>query len=239
MKETIVILHGWGLTGDRFAGLAREFSKLGYRVFSPDLPGFGQEKIPPRPFSLTDYAEFLFNFCKKNQVFRAILVGHSFGGRIALKFNELYPEHVAALVLSGTPGFTPVSREKLAVVIALAKIFGLVFKIPPFSFFEGPVRLWYYYVVGAKEFLRAEGTMRQTFKNIVREELVSSMRAVRCPTVLIWGRQDIIIPLAIAERMLGQIKNSKLKVVDGTDHGLPFRQPKKFVQVADEFLRTI
>lgn len=239
MKETIIILHGWGLGGSRFSGLAREFSRLGYQVFNPDLPGFGKEKIPDRPLTLTDYADFLSDYYEKNGLSKAILVGHSFGGRVALKFNEIYPKRVSAIILSGAPGYTPVSKKKLVVVIALAKIFGLIFKIPPFSFFEGPVRLWYYYVVGAKEYFRAEGSMRETFKNVVREELVSSMRAVRCPTLLIWGRNDIIVPFSIAEKMQNEILRSKLIIVDGVDHGLPFREPRRFAADVQKFLKSL
>lgn len=239
MKETIIILHGWGLTGDRFNDLAIELSKLGYEVLNPDLPGFGKEKAPERPLTLTDYADNLLDYYKKSGISKAVLVGHSFGGRVALKFDELYPAYVAAIVLSGTPGFTPVSKKRLVTFVVLAKIFKIIFKIPPFSFFEGPVRAWYYYVVGAKEFLRAEGPMRQTFKNVVQEDLVIPMRAVKCPTILIWGNEDIIVPVPIAERMLNEIKGSKLRVIDGIDHGLPFRRPDLFAAAVRNFLNSI
>ncbi len=239
MKETIIILHGWGLDGKKFSSLADEFFKLGYRVFSPDMPGFGGEKSPQRPFALTDYADFLLNFYKKNKLSKAIIVGHSFGGRVALKFDELYPKYVTSLILTGTPGFTPVAKKKLILAITVAKIFKLIFKIPPLSFFEGPVRIWYYYVVGAKEYYRAEGVMRETFKNIVREELVPSMRAVRCPTLLIWGGNDIIVPVSIANKMQGEIRNSKLLVVENVDHGLPFREPQRFAADVRNFLKSI
>ncbi len=239
MKETIIILHGWGLDGKRFSSLADEFFKLGYRVFSPDMPGFGDEKSPQRPFALTDYADFLLNFYKKNKLFKAIIVGHSFGGRVALKFSQLYPSFVKALILTGAPGFTPIAKKKLTLFIALAKIGGVFFHIPPFNLFADAVRRWYYYFVGARDYFRAEGAMRETFKNIVREELVSSMRAVGCPTLLIWGRDDIIIPISIAEKMHGEIRNSKLLIVEDVDHGLPFREPQRFAADVRNFLKSI
>lgn len=239
MKETIIILHGWGLGGSKFSGLASEFSKLGYQVFNPDLPGFGRAKAPERPFTLTDYAGFLLNFYKKNGLSKAILVGHSFGGRVALKFSQLYPAFVKCLVLTGAPGFTPIARKKLLLFIVLAKIAGVFFLMPPFNLIASSVRKWYYYFVGARDYFRAEGPMRQTFKNIVREELVSAMQAVSQPCLLVWGEKDFIIPVKIAQKMLGVIRNSKLIVVSGADHGLPFRQPEIFAQKIRPFLNSV
>ena len=133
-----------------------------------DLPGFGASKMPEHPLTLSDYARFLDEYLKMNQIVQPILIGHSFGGRVSLKYNELYPKHTRALILSGTPGFTPIPKKKLLFFITLAKIGGFLFSIPPLSLVQDTVRRWYYYVVGAKEFFRAEGAMRETFKRIVR-----------------------------------------------------------------------
>lgn len=238
-KSDIVILHGWGLSGSSYIPLRKELVKKGFQVFVPDLPGFGQSDIPKYPLSLRDYAKFLYEYLDLYHITTPILIGHSFGGRVALKFNQLYPKSVCALILSGTPGFTPIPMTKLTLFILLAKIGSIIFSIPPFLIFKNHVRRWYYYAVGAKEFLRAEGTMRQTFKNIVREQLESAMVAVSVPTLLVWGQMDIIIPTSIAARMHKVIQKSELIIIPDSDHGVSFKQPRIFADTITKFLRSL
>lgn len=239
MKSPIVILHGWGLSGKTFLPLEQCLKKQGYRVFAPDLPGFGASKIPEHPLTLSDYARFLDEYLKKNQIVQPILIGHSFGGRVSLKYNALYPKHTRALILSGTPGFTPIPKKKLLFFIMLAKIGGFLFSIPPLTLAQDAVRQWYYYVVGAKEFFRAEGSMRETFKRIVREDLVSSMEAIDLPTLLLWGEYDSIVPLSIAERMHRLIVDSEFFVIPEANHGVPYKQPEEFASYVIRFLSTL
>ena len=236
---TFVILHGWGLSGKTFILLAESIKKRGYRVYAPDLPGFGASKIPERPLTLTDYALFLDDYLKKNHIEQPIFIGHSFGGRVSLKYNELYPNCVRALILSGAPGFTPIPKRKLLLFIALAKIGKLLFSIPPLNLFQDAVRRWYYYFVGAKEFFRAEGTMRDTFKRIVQEDLVLAMESVGVPCLLLWGEYDIIVPVAIAERMHQVVAGSQLVVIPEADHGVPFKQPEEFASYVERFFKKL
>lgn len=238
-RSAVVILHGWGLSGKTFTPLAEELKKCGYRVWTPDLPGFGTQPIPKQPLHLADYAAFLDAYIKENTIQDPVLIGHSFGGRVSLKYTEMYPKSVRALILSGTPGFTPINRKKLILFITLAKIGKLLFSIPPLTLVQDAVRRWYYYVVGAKEFFRAEGTMRDTFKHIVKEDLVAAMEAVDIPTQLLWGEYDIIVPVSIAERMHQVIAGSELIVIPEADHGVPFKQPEVFASYVKRFIKSL
>jgi pimeloyl-ACP methyl ester carboxylesterase len=113
MKSTIVILHGWGLSKKKFDPLVEQLTNNGYDAKALDFPGFGESKSPVKPFTLSDYAEYLYSYLKKEDIKYPIFIGHSFGGRVALRFSTLYPKSVRALILTGTPGYTPVSRKKL------------------------------------------------------------------------------------------------------------------------------
>lgn len=238
-KLAIVILHGWGLSASRFAPLTSALTKNGYRVFSPDFPGFGQSKMPDRPYCLSDYCDFLHEYLHKRTVSRVVLMGHSFGGRVALKYCDMFKQDVAALILTGTPGVTPVPRKKLFLFIVLAKIGKLFFSFWPLTLVQEKIRLWYYYLVGAREFYRAEGTMRETFKRIVKEDLEPYMERVWAPTLLVWGALDQITPLWIAKKMHEKIKASKLVVIASRDHGVPFKDPDMFVSRIEGFLRSL
>ncbi len=239
MKSTLVVLHGWGLSGIRFAKLVASLNSHGDQVLAPDFPGFGEAPHPDKPWKLTDYVQWLREYLKNKRIVNPVLIGHSFGGRVALKYQELYPKSVRALILSGTPGFTPIPRQRLLLFIFLAKLGNFLFSIPPLSLVKDDVRRWYYYVVGAKELFRAEGVMRQTFKNVVEEKLVSAMESVSVPCLLVWGELDIIVPTPIAEKMARVIEGSELVIIPEADHGVPFKQPEVFVSYVERFLKRI
>lgn len=237
-QRTVLILHGWNLSGARFAPLAVELKKMGYQVFAPDFPGFGKELAPNNPWHVVDYAAFLKKYIKKHKITNPILIGHSFGGRVALKFVELYPNDAHALVLTGTPGFSPIPSKKLLFFLIISKIGGIFFALPVLNILADRARKFLYYIAGAKEFLRAEGPMRQTFKYIVQDDLVGSMTSVRIPCLLVWGERDSIVPLSIASRMSETIPGAKLNIISEEGHGVPFEEPGKFASYIKEFLQA-
>jgi len=240
MKSTdIVILHGWNLSGERFQPLAQELSGQKYRVFTPDMPGFGSEPSPKRAWHIVDYAEFIREYVKKNHMHNPVLIGHSFGGRVALKYAQLYPTEIQALVLSGTPGFSPVPKKKFFFYLFLAKIGRIVFAIPPLNLFADWARRWLYYVAGAREFLHAKGTMRDTFKHVVQEDLIPAMESIHTPCLLLWGEYDVIVPVSIARRMQEVLYRSKLLIIPEEGHGVPYKKAGVFAGHVCEFLRTL
>jgi pimeloyl-ACP methyl ester carboxylesterase len=239
MNHPIVVLHGWGLSAKTFEPLVAELKKQHFQVMVPDFPGFDSLHIPAKPLTLADYADFLDSYLRKHHIEKPILIGHSFGGRVALKYQYDYPGNIAALILTGAPGFTPVSRKKLALFISIAKIGGTLFSLPLLYRLKDRVRLWYYYVVGARDFYRAEGVMRETFKNIVKEPLVSCMENVRVPTLLVWGESDVIVPVSVAARMEKVIRGAKLLVLPHEGHNVPYKKPKEFTAAIYDFLLSI
>ncbi len=239
MKYPVVILHGWALSARIFAPLISELKKHNLDVIAPDFPGFDALHIPPRPLTLTDYADFVDSYFQKHHIEKPILVGHSFGGRVALKYQLEHPKNVTALILTGAPGFTPVSRKKLALFITVAKIGGTLFSLPILYRLKDRVRLWYYYIIGARDFYRAEGVMRETFKNIVKEPLVTCMEHVRVPTLLVWGANDIIVPEPIARRMEKVIRGSKLAVLPHEGHNVPFTNPALFAKTVVPWIQSL
>lgn len=238
-KETILILHGWGLSGSRFDGLASVLKEKGYSVYNPDLPGFGSSTPPLHPYHLSDYAQFISDFVTSNGIKNPIFIGHSFGGRVTLRYLEKNPKGAKAIILTGTPGFTPVARRKLIVFILVAKIGKCIFSIWPLSAIQEKIRAWYYYLVGARDFYRANGVMREIFKIVVKEDLIAAMQSVSVPCALIWGNLDQITPVWIAEKMKQHISGSTLTVLDDSDHGVSYKQPERFADEVTAFLSTV
>jgi pimeloyl-ACP methyl ester carboxylesterase len=168
-----------------------------------------------------------------------IIIAQSFGGRVALKYQASHPKSIHALVLTGTPGYTPVPRKKLLLFVTIAKIGKLFFLIPFVNLLRDRVRSWYYYVVGARDYYRAEGAMRETFKRIVREELVTSMKKITIPTLLVWGADDIIVPVPIAKKMKETIVNAELIIVPNSGHGVSYKNPKQFYRAIASWLQSV
>ena len=234
----IIILHGWNLSGSKFSALAKVLGSSGYRVFTPDLPGFGSEPPPSKPWHVVDYAEFLKVYADRHKIRRPVIIGHSFGGRVALKFSQLYPDGVRSLILTGTPGFSPIPTKKLMFFLIISKLGGMLFALPVINLLADRARRFLYYIAGAREFLRAEGAMRQTFKYIVQDDLVTAMEAVRVPCLLVWGEFDVTVPLVIGRRMAEVIPKGQLKVIPEEDHGVPFKNPNLFTSYIVDFLRS-
>ncbi|MDD4530412.1 MAG: alpha/beta fold hydrolase, partial [Candidatus Gracilibacteria bacterium] len=80
-KGDFLILHGWGGSSKSWQEIGKKIGSLGYNVFIPDLPGFGDTEID-KVYTIDDYAGFVEKFVKKVGIDNLILLGHSNGGRI-------------------------------------------------------------------------------------------------------------------------------------------------------------
>lgn len=230
MKKDIplIILHGWNLTGGKFTPLVKELEKKGFAVYSPDLPGFGKAKMPQQSFTLADYRDFVVGFMDKKNIRRAVLICHSFGGRVGIKLAVKYPDKAAALILTGVPALPPVRRLKVVFFLTLAKIGKLIFSLPGLSLFTSLFQKILYRLAGASDFYHTKPNLRQTFQNVVAEKLEISFKNLKIPTFLIWGENDKIVPDSIARKMASLKPDVKLDIVSGADHGLPYKLPSVF-----------
>lgn len=240
--QTIILLHGWGRAKNArtfYQETIDEFQKSGYRVFAPDMPGFGEAATPTRPLTLHDYAKFLQTFIKKNNIVSPILIGHSFGGRVVIKYVSSGDTDVRAIILCGTPGYRPVKQTKWLIFVGISKIGKLIFSLPGLSNLADRVRGWFYYLIGARDFYRAEGAMRQTFKNIVGEPLKKYMECIRIPTLLIWGEDDVIVPVKIGIQMKETIPQARFIIIPNAGHSVIIDEPHVFVQSVISFLQSL
>ncbi len=228
----ILILHGWGLSSVNYKKLAISLNTKKYRVYCPDLPGFGTAKIPEKPYDLDDYVNFIKQYVTKEKLGKFILIGHSFGGRIALRFAEFYPEKITKLILAGVPGVRT-SLNKVYLFLIMSKIGRFFLYFPIFRPLLSITRKIVYKIIGTHDYERTDGVMRETFKKVVKFDLVSTMMKIKVKTLLVWGEKDSIVPVWIGEKMSKNIINSKLAIVPNTSHNLPYKQPKQFIQYSN------
>jgi len=234
MGRKIAILHGWESKIERWQPLKSELEKAGFAVFLPQLPGFGQAEPPKVPWSVADYAQWVKERLPKEY----FLVGHSFGGRIAIKLASQNPAGLRKLILIDSAGIKPKKTLKYFIFWLLAKIGKLFFLIPPFLFWRNFARRVLYKLAGERDYYQAKGVMRETMKKVISEDLKGDLRKIKVPTLILWGKEDSQTPLSDGELMNHLIPNSSFLVFPHADHSLPLKLPEKVDLAIIKFLKT-
>ncbi len=102
----VLLLHGWGVSSALFqptmAGLKHAFT-----LIAPDFPGFGSTTPPPTAWSVNDYAVWVVHVLDSLHISQVHVIGHSHGGRVAIKLASQWPERVVKLVLADSAGIRP------------------------------------------------------------------------------------------------------------------------------------
>lgn len=237
--DPIIILHGWNLSSENYLPLIRELNSRFHQVLCPDLPGFGVNKILKKSLTLTDYADFVKFFLKEKKIKRAVIIGHSFGGRIALRLATTSPESIKKLILTGVPGFSPVPTIKTEFFKFIAKSGKNLLKILGLSRYENYFRLNLYKSIPSSDYTKTANELKETFKKIINESLLADMNQIKIPVLMIWGEEDRIVPVKIAEKMKSLISGSELDIVSDARHNLPYSHPREFVGKIDNFIKSI
>jgi pimeloyl-ACP methyl ester carboxylesterase len=247
-ERAVLFLHGWGSDLSVFrAFFARAASA--FRVCALDLPGFGGSEEPSSAWEVSDYADFAAAFLKELGVREAVLVGHSFGGRIAVKLaawssrnlegsesRPLLPFTIPKIVLVDSAGVR--RKRTLAQWVRLtfykcaarALSFPIAEKISP-----GVLERWRLRM-GSADYRNASPRMRQCLVKAVNEDLTPLFPSVSCPTLLVWGADDQDTPLSDARLMERLIPDSGVVVLQNAGHYSFLDQPFTFGRVLDSFL---
>lgn len=232
-KSTILLLHGWGLRGAVYRELITLLKEKGHKVFFPDLPGFGQEPLINNSMKLDDYVQFIKNFIKKNKIKNPIIIGHSFGGRIAVKYSFLYPEEVDKLVLTGVPIIRHVTfKKRIGYITAVlgGKLF-MIFPEPVQKFFK----IFLYKSIGEWDYYKA-GSLKEVFKNIINEDLVEYAKEIKNQVFLVWGKDDKIVPASDIEKIKKIIPKSRHAILQNAGHKAPYLNATDFFKKIKSFI---
>lgn len=238
-RYPIVILPGWLLSSDRYEKLAALLEEDGYETFIVDFPGFVKGKPLTKVFELSDYVKFLDKFLKARHISKAIFLCHSFGGRVALKFISQEPKKAAAIILSGTPGFPGIGKFRKKLFRLFSKLGKLITSIPPVFLFRPLFKKLLYKSTGSSDYQKLQGIIKLTFEKIVDESLAEYMSKIRVPTLLLWGKQDKLVPVRIAEKMHKTIRDSRLVIVENQGHMFAYRESELVKNHVLKFLENI
>ena len=220
--KPFLILHGWGSNSDRWVTVAEKIAEKGFRVYVPDLPGFGKSDAIPIPWDTNKYTDWIEKFVKELNLEDFYLLGHSFGGALASKMAVKHVQDIkkvflvsAACVRKKTTG------KKFSRIVA--KIFKIFYFIPYYAFFRKAV---YKFIIRKSDYVYVEGIMKATYLNVVAEDLSFHLPFIKVPTVIIWGDKDEFTPIQEGYFIEKQIKKSKIIVIPGAGHDLNRKQPE-------------
>jgi pimeloyl-ACP methyl ester carboxylesterase len=243
--KTLIILHGWQSSKEKWQKtkqILEDSEEL--KVIVPDIPGFKPETELKRPWNLNDYVEWLKYFIQDKEktcpelAEGFFLLGHSFGGRMSIKFAAEYPEKVKRLILVSAAGIknAPFYKKILGLGALTAK--KLKIERIPFlkDFWEIFRKFFYYYILRKTDYLQASGFLKETIKNILNEDLTSLLDKISVPTLIIWGGKDRITPVKDAYLMERKIKNSTLEILKNVGHTPYLENPQILAQKIKEFL---
>ena len=220
----IILLHGWGQNIEMMMPLGDRF-KNNYRITILDLPGFGSSDEPSTPLSIYDYSDILEEFIEKLKISNPIVMGHSFGGRVAI----IYASHnsVDKLILFGSPC---VRRQKeLSFKVKMLKSLK---KVPGLNKLEGFAKKH----IGSRDYKAASPMMRQILVNTVNADLSSEASKIGCPTLLFWGSEDAEAPLEEAKELEEIIPDAGLIVFEGLSHYAYLENLNGVVNILKKFL---
>ena len=218
----IVLLHGWGRSSAMFGELSALLGDY-QKVYLIDLPGHGQSALPEGVWGVADFANCLAKELKELGHSHYQLVGHSFGGKTAIKVSSLYPELVERLVLINSSGLRPERSVRKKIYFWLLGRFRTLVKLVDRSFKKRNFEEWFVPRFASVDYLNA-GPLRATFVKSMNEELSGDARAIKCPTLLLWGEKDTETPLYMGEKLKRLIDAAELVVLKGKGHE-PFSGP--------------
>lgn len=223
----MIFLHGWGQNKETFNNITKNINNS--TIYQLDLIGFGESHEPYKPFNLNNYCLFLEQFIKDLNIKNPILIGHSFGGRIAIKYASRN-KNIKKLILINSAGIKQKSIKRSLLV--------LKYKIKK-KYYQITRNLIKYNQItntsGSIDYINSTPIMKATLSKIVNEDLKKDMRKIKTNTLLIWGKNDLVTPYKDAILMNKIIKNSKLITLN-TDHFSYLKKEKDVTNIINTFI---
>ena len=223
-KTNLIFLHGWGQNIEMMLPIAKPFITK-YTVSIVDLPGFGLSDEPKEIWSIFDYADMVDYFAKQFKMKNPIIVGHSFGGKIALCYGIKYKP--SKLVLLASP-----FRSKPNTNNIKNKVLKSLKKIPVINRFEDFAKRH----MGSTDYKNATKMMRDILVKHVNYDLTDQVKNIKCPTLMIWGTKDTAVPYEEAIKLEKLIKGSGIVTYDECSHYAYLERLSQTISVLNSFI---
>lgn len=229
----VLLLHGWGSNADNFKFLERHLA-ADFRVLSLDLPGFGASPPPPAEWSLNDYIELVKDFLANLGIAAPAVIGHSFGGRIAICLGA--QGSASRLILVDSAGVRPRRKPVYYLKVYSYKLAKRLLNLAP-QRLRGPMLEKLQQRFGSSDYRNAAPILRKILVKVVNEDLTALLPRIKVPTLLIWGENDTTTPVEQARVMERMIPDAGLVVLKGAGHYCFLDKPGEFNLIAAHFLQ--
>ncbi len=224
----VIALHGWARRGADFRS-----ALAGLDALAVDLPGFGASPPPQEVMGAEGYAAQVAGLLEGIER-PPVLVGHSFGGRVAVCLAARYPERVGPLVLTGAPLVRIAPSRKPSLSYRAARALNRV-GILGDERMERTRR-----EQGSADYRAARGVMRDILVKVIHESYEPQLRALSSPVTLLWGSADREAPLDVARKAADVIAGAggrvELEVLEGIGHLVPVQAPDSLRAAIDRAL---
>lgn len=237
----LVLMHGWGCNSSTVASVAAVAAES-HTVYSLSLPGFGTpgvvEVLSPEPVEVWgtyDYATLLSQFISALHLTRPTLIGHSYGGRVAIVYASAHD--VDRLVLVDAAGVKP--RRPLKYYLKVYSFKAAKFLAPLLLGRErgqAAIERWRG-KSGSADYNSSTPKMRAVMSKSVNEDLCHLMPSIKAPTLLLWGENDTATPLSDARKMERLIPDAAVVSFTGAGHYSFLDAPAQFAAVLRSFLK--
>ncbi|MDD5624022.1 MAG: alpha/beta fold hydrolase [Candidatus Peribacteraceae bacterium] len=226
-KPVLLCLHGWGGSKESFTELRTALAGSDVEILTPDLPGFGAEPEPPKPWTTDDYADWVTQWLeKKNQELgiknqELLLLGHSHGGRIAITLASRQPTRlppITRLYLCAAAGVKHRKGARELLGLWAAKAGGAFLSLPGLKALAPLARKTLYRLLRSHDYERASPLMRETLKRVTEEDVRPLLHHIAAPTNIFWGTLDRMTPVKDAHILHHAIRGSHLHLFPGSRH---------------------
>lgn len=220
----VVLLHGWGQNIAMMKPIGDRLQK-NHRITILDFPGFGESEEPKTALTVYDYCEILEELLKKLKVKKPVIMGHSFGGRIAIIYASR--NEVEKVVLFGSPCIRKEVKPSLKL-----KMLKSLKKIPGINKLEGFAKNH----MGSRDYKNASEVMKKILVNVVNEDLSECAKKINVPTLLIWGDRDTEAPVEDAKELEKIIPDAGLIVLPNSTHYAYLENLPQVINILNNFL---
>lgn len=248
----IVMLHALGTNFTQFEYIAPALTSEA-RLIGLDLPGCGHSAKPRRPWRLVDVTAAVLRLLEHLGIERAVILGHSFGGRVALELALCHPERVLGLILLNSAGLTryPALYKKLGPKIFKPNVVAGAI-LASFRFV-----LQHIFSKSARRTPRAQRFMHQVLDRYdprfawefayhacpllpeLTLDVIDELPRITVPVYAIWGARDELIKLETVRPALSRLPRCELVTLPEVGHMPTLEQPEAVIDAARRLLRDL
>lgn len=218
----LILMHGWGVDKTTFSKVEEELKNY-YTVLTFDFIGFGKSSTPIKPFSLDDYLESVEALVKHLNIVNPIVVGHSFGGRVAIKYA--LRNDVKKLILVSSAGIIHFSLKTKLKIIKY-KFLKNIYKLFSKTKYQKLITS-----SGSDDYKKLNNVMKRTMTNVIKKDLKKYIKKINVSTLILWGYFDITTPYKDAIYFNKKIKDSRLITFFRSGHFCYLEEENKFINI--------